>query len=76
MYSVVVFDLVRHKLSHTFHLVAICVAHLTSLHLAHLPLSVVEKILVQLSVCESDDNAGSAITCRQKELVTPAAISL
>lgn len=54
-----------------FQLVIICVTHLTSLYLSHLSLGVVEKILVQLSICKSYDNTGSAITWRQKEFRHP-----
>lgn len=37
------------------------------LRVSHLPLGVVEKVLVQLSICQSYDDAGSAITCTQKD---------
>lgn len=67
MYRMAAFDLI-HLSSHMFHLALICVAHLTSLYFSHLSLSIVEQILVQLSICQSYDNTGSAITCRQKEL--------
>lgn len=37
------------------------------LRVSHLPLGVVEKVLVQLSICQRYDDAGSAITCTQKD---------
>lgn len=36
----------------------------------HLPLCVVEKVLVQLSICQCDDDAGGAITCRHRDSVS------
>lgn len=62
------FDLVHHVDSLIFHLVMICVTHLDFIPGSHLSLSIVEQILMQLSVCQSYDNTGGAITCRQKEL--------
>ena len=72
MYRVSVFDLVHHTLSHMFHLLTICGIHLISLCLAHLSLGVVEKVFVQLSICQSYDNTGGAITCRHKETGHPS----
>lgn len=36
----------------------------------HLPLCVVEKVLVQLPICQCDDDAGGAITCRHRDSIS------
>lgn len=60
-----VFDLVHHVISHKIYLVIVCGARFSlSSYVSHLSLSVVEEVFMQLSVCQSNDNTGRAITCR------------
>lgn len=66
MHQVAAGDAVHH-VSIKVHWDDIFVASLTlSLCVSHLSLSIVEKVFVQLSICQSNDHAGSAITCKQK----------
>lgn len=67
VYRVAVFDQVHHVLFHVSSGHDLRDRFSLFLRVSHLPLGVVEKVLVQLSICQSYDDAGSAITCTQKD---------
>lgn len=67
VYWVAVFDQVDHVLFHISSGHDLRDQLSLFLRVSHLPLGVVEKVLMQLSICQSYDDAGSAITCTQKD---------